>query len=175
MSRRNRRLGFTLIELMIVVVIMGVLAAFAIRGIRDKRSQAKQAEAMAGLRTIANAQETFRAEYGRYLDVSPNLSTYYPAPSASERLVRWAPPAEWTRLGVDMPTWVRFSYATTAGLPYSAPGNVDPGVVGLVWPAAADIKQPWYAVAAYGFIESEPHYYVATNLSSRVHIQVGYH
>ncbi len=60
--------GFTLIELMIVVAIIGVLAAIAIPNFLNYQCKAKQSEAKSSLGTIRTAQEAYLAEYDSYAD-----------------------------------------------------------------------------------------------------------
>ena len=58
--------GFTLIELMIVVAIIGILAAIAIPNFMNYQCKAKQSEAKANLGTIRTNEEAYRAEYDTY-------------------------------------------------------------------------------------------------------------
>ena len=62
---RNNK-GFTLIELMIVVVIIGILAAIAIPKFNSVSKNAKQAEAGPVLKQICSLQGTFFQETGAY-------------------------------------------------------------------------------------------------------------
>lgn len=58
--------GFTLIELMIVVAIIGILAAIAIPNYMNYQCKAKQSEAKTNLGAIRTSQEAFRAEHDAY-------------------------------------------------------------------------------------------------------------
>ena len=66
--RGNNSKGFTLIELMIVVAIIGILAAIAIPNFLKYQCKAKQSEAKANLGSIRVAQEAYYAEYDKYID-----------------------------------------------------------------------------------------------------------
>lgn len=58
--------GFTLIELMIVVAIIGILAAIAIPNFMNYQCKAKQTEAKSNLGSIRTNMEAYRAEHDTY-------------------------------------------------------------------------------------------------------------
>jgi len=64
-SIRNNK-GFTLIELMIVVVIIGILAALAIPKFNNASARAKEKEADGILKQIYTLQSTYYAQHGTY-------------------------------------------------------------------------------------------------------------
>jgi len=67
MLPRNQR-GFTLVELMIVVIIVGILAAVAIPMYQGATERAKASEAVAALGTIRGAMRVYYAEHGTYVN-----------------------------------------------------------------------------------------------------------
>lgn len=72
MKRTLRRIakGFTLIELMIVVAIIGILAAIAIPNFVKFQCRSKTSEPKANLKSMYVAQEAYRAEYDVYVKVT---------------------------------------------------------------------------------------------------------
>jgi prepilin-type N-terminal cleavage/methylation domain-containing protein len=64
MRRTGNRKGFTLIELMIVVVIIGILAAIAIPKFNQASARAKEKEADGILKQVYTLQMTYTANHG---------------------------------------------------------------------------------------------------------------
>ena len=63
--KRNQK-GFTLIELMIVIAIIGILAAIAIPNFLNYQCKAKQSEAKSNLGNIRTSEEAYFAEFDIY-------------------------------------------------------------------------------------------------------------
>src|SRR5206468_2499153 len=79
------RTGFTLIELMIVVVIIGIIAAIAIPKCSNTKEKAYIASMQANLRNLATAAEGYFADYTAYTDITDCNTP--PAPGS----VAWCP------------------------------------------------------------------------------------
>ncbi len=69
----NRR-GFTLIETMIVLVIMGILAASAITKYRVSTHRSHETEADVALGHLYRMQEVYANEHGRYATTEAELA-----------------------------------------------------------------------------------------------------
>ena len=80
-NRRLNALGFTLIELMIVVGIIGILAAIAIPNFLTYQLRSRQAEALTYMGNIKVDQESFKASYDSYANISAPEPVGPPTPA----------------------------------------------------------------------------------------------
>ena len=73
MSRLQR--GFTLVELMIVVALLGLLMSIAIPGFQRYQTGSKRSEAYTNLAALAQAQKSYFAEWNTFVSSLPEPST----------------------------------------------------------------------------------------------------
>ena len=65
----HRRHGFTMIEMLIVIAIIGLLAAIAIPSFQNYQHNSKRSEAYTNLNALMKSQKSFFAEHGAYFGV----------------------------------------------------------------------------------------------------------
>ncbi|RMF93609.1 MAG: prepilin-type N-terminal cleavage/methylation domain-containing protein [Candidatus Schekmanbacteria bacterium] len=119
-SKKNKK-GFTLIELMIVVAIIGILAAIAVPNFLKFQSRAKQSEAKNNLSAIFTAEISYFGEYNSFGTKFSDIRWVY---EGSTRYEYFLSDSETTGSvsGLSVPNGVAVtSYAFTAG----ATGNID--------------------------------------------------
>lgn len=69
--------GFSLIELLIVVAIIGIIAAIAVPQLMNAMDRGRQRRSMADMRNIATANGTMRVDTGAYAGALANLQPTY--------------------------------------------------------------------------------------------------
>lgn len=170
--------GFTLVELLTVVVITGILATLAFASLRAHVSAAWGAEALNMVQSIRAAEERWRSEHMMYLDVSTDES-WYPrdpriAPTGKQAFYYDAADEThsdhiaWLQLRPTAPGAVRFGYlvnAGTAGSTMTAAAAPGPAAV---WPTPP--RDIWYVIQAIGDPDGDGvvSYYRASSLDGEV-------
>ncbi len=87
--QKEARKGFTLVELAVVIVIIGVLAAFGVPRFLKSVERSKAAEAFAYLSAVRAAQERYQAREGTYaddidkLDINMSVPRYFSVPAGN--------------------------------------------------------------------------------------------
>jgi general secretion pathway protein G len=88
-SNKARSRGFTLIEIMVVVVILGILAAFALPNIMGNPEQARVTKAHHDIRALENALEMYRMDNFRYPTTDQGLEALVRQPTSQPEPRNW--------------------------------------------------------------------------------------
>ena len=131
MARRRRQAGFTLIEIMVVMVIIGLLMALVGPNLIGRSEKAKSQAAAMQIERLGTVLDTFRLDVGRYPTTQEGLQVLVQRPMGVDR---WDGP--YINKGVPKDPWDRpYIYRSPgeAGRPYDlyslgadgAPGGTD--------------------------------------------------
>lgn len=114
-SRKNAR-GFTLIELMIVVAIIGILAAIAIPNFMRYQLRSRRTEGSVNVAAIRTSQIAYYGTQDEFLTAIANPADGdFEAPGKKAPWQRGSTFTNWARLGFEPEGDVYFQYSTTAG------------------------------------------------------------
>ncbi|NJQ21831.1 type II secretion system major pseudopilin GspG [Pantoea sp. LS15] len=83
----SRQRGFTLLEIMVVIVILGVLASLVIPSLMGNKDRADRQKAVSDLIALENALDMYKLDNGRYPTTEQGLRALVNAP-AIEPLAR---------------------------------------------------------------------------------------
>jgi type IV pilus assembly protein PilA len=124
--RQNK--GFSLVELMIVVAIIGILAAIAIPNFVAMQLKAKRSEVPGNIDGVKTAEQAFDAAYDGFIDcaVQPRSDG-----ALDKSLANWTTDPNWTSLGWKPDGMVRGNYnvtvssTTTSSNDFTVTGKAD--------------------------------------------------
>ncbi|HDQ03449.1 MAG TPA: type II secretion system protein GspG [Deltaproteobacteria bacterium] len=86
---RKKQAGFTLIELMVVIVILGVLAGLIIPRVMGEPDKAKQAKAKIQIVSIESALKMYRLDNGHYPTTEQGLKALVEPPTVGKLPPNW--------------------------------------------------------------------------------------
>jgi general secretion pathway protein G len=81
-KRRTNQDGFTLIEIMVVILILGLLATIVVQSLRGAADKAKRTKAQADLAEIKTALDRYYLDNGYYPTSDQGLTALVSAPSS---------------------------------------------------------------------------------------------
>jgi general secretion pathway protein G len=90
-SVRRRQRGFTLIEVMVVIVIIGIMAALVVPNLAGRQDQAQVTAAKSDLRSIGNALELYKLDNFSYPSTEQGLDALVSKPAGFPEPKNWAP------------------------------------------------------------------------------------
>lgn len=76
-ARKNGESGFTLIEMLIVIIVLGILAGIVVFGVGTFRQDALAAAKCADVKTVSVASDGYFAKNGAYTDVAGLVTAGY--------------------------------------------------------------------------------------------------
>ena len=91
-ARCRSNQGFTLIEIMMVVVIIGILLTVMINKFRGRTDQAREVAAQAHLQSIGNALDLYEMDNGFYPSTAQGLEALMSKPSSAPAPQNWRQP-----------------------------------------------------------------------------------
>ena len=91
MKHANRSRGFTLIEIMVVMVILGLLVALVAPNIMGRGDEARVTAAEAQLRNISSALDLYRLDNSHYPSTEQGLEALVEKPTGSPEPSNWNP------------------------------------------------------------------------------------
>lgn len=89
LKNRNKQSGFTLIEIMVVVVIIGILASVVVPRIMDNPDKARVAKAKNDIRALESALDIYRLDNYTYPTTDQGLESLIIRPTGTPEPANW--------------------------------------------------------------------------------------
>jgi len=169
--------GFTLIELMVVVAIVGVLAGLATFGVRRYLLEGKKAEAVGMLTQIRAAEEAYRDETFEYAGLD-KFDVWHPTSEPGGKAYGWdfatttMRTQVFDKLGVLPNGPVEYAYAVVAG-----PAGTDPPDLPITLPGALEESTgPFYIAMAKADLDNDGKftYAICQSTTAAIHLTDNY-
>lgn len=95
-ARRAAQQGFTLIEIMVVILILGLLATLVVQSLRGATDKAKRTKAMADIAELRTALDRYYIDNGSYPTTEQGLQALVDPPGGQgDGYVHRVPPDPW--------------------------------------------------------------------------------
>lgn len=88
-EKRNGQVGFTLIELMVVIIILGVLAGLIIPRVMGRPDEARQVKAKMQIESLESALKLYKLDNGNYPSTEQGMKALVEAPTAGTLPRNW--------------------------------------------------------------------------------------
>jgi general secretion pathway protein G len=111
--KQRHSTGFTLIEIMVVVVIIGILGALIVPRIFDRPDQVRQTAAKTDLRSIANALEMYKLDNFHYPSTDQGLEALVSKPSGFPEAKNYSPTGYLPASSLNDPWGTPYVYINT--------------------------------------------------------------
>ncbi len=89
MSNKNTQHGFTLLEILVVVIILGIMASLILPNIMGRTDQARVIAAKNDIRTLTGALKLYRLDNGSYPSTEQGLEALVSQPTADPVPRNW--------------------------------------------------------------------------------------
>ena len=178
LGAREANAGFTLVELMVVVIIMGVLAALAAFGVRKYLLEGKKAEAVSMLTQIRAAEEAYRDETFEYAGLE-KFDVWHPTSNPGGKKYGWDSDTTndmrklvFDPLGVRPNGPVEYAYAVVAG-----PAGANAPALPITLPDALEASTaPFYIAMAKADLDNDGvfTYAICQSTTAAIHLEDNY-
>lgn len=133
MNRKNSQKGFTLLELMVVIVILGVLASLIVPNLMGNKERADKQKAVSDIIALENAMDMYKLDNHRYPTTAQGLSALVEKPTTnpipanynSEGYIKRLPTDPWGNEYVLISPGNKGQYDLIAIGPDNEPGTAD--------------------------------------------------